>query len=53
MSKKKRYKKLWVYLREQLTKQENTAKEYSSEREALHKMLTLMAEMEAAEFLED
>lgn len=45
--------KLWVLLREQLTKQENTAKEYSSERETLHKVLTLMAEMEAAEFLED
>ena len=47
------YHKLWILLREQLTKRENEADEYTNERECVHNTLTLMAEMEAAEFLED
>lgn len=48
-----KYHKLWILLREQLTKQENAAEDYSAEREDIHKILTMMAEMEAAQFLED
>lgn len=48
-----KYHKLWILLRERLTKQENESQAYSSERDTIHDALTLMAEMEAAEFLED
>lgn len=47
------YRKLWILLRERLTRQENESKEFSSERDTIHNVLTLMAEMEAAQFLED
>ncbi|WP_320990718.1 trigger factor [Hungatella sp.] len=47
------YRKLWILLREQLTKQENETDKYTDEREYVHNTLTRMAEMEAAEFLED
>lgn len=47
------YHKLWILLREQLTKQENEADKYTDEREYVHDTLTRMTEMEAAEFLED
>jgi hypothetical protein len=47
------YRKLWILLREQLTKQENETDKYTDEREYVHDTLTLMAGMEAAEFLED
>lgn len=47
------YRKLWILLRDRLTRQENESKEFSSERDIIHNTLTLMAEMEAAEFLED
>lgn len=52
---KVRYHRLWVSLREQLTNQENSksGETYSSKSDMLHEVLTLMAEMEAAEFLED
>lgn len=48
-----KYHKLWILLREHLTQQENNTEKYSAEREDTHNTLTLMAEMEAAEFLED
>lgn len=51
--KKKKYKKMWVLLREQMTRQEIDAVEYSTKKETLHDVLVLMADMEAAEFLED
>ena len=47
------YRKLWILLREQLTKQENKTDKYTDEREYVHDTLTRMTEMEAAEFLED
>lgn len=47
------YHKLWILLRERLTRQENGEGKYTDEREYVHNTLTLMAEMEAAEFLED
>lgn len=49
------YRKLWICLREQLTDQENSkgGEVYSSKSDVLHEVLTLMAKMEAAQFLED
>lgn len=47
------YHKLWILLREQLTKKENNAERYSVEHDDIHSILILMAEMEAAQFLED
>lgn len=55
MKKKKHYHRLWVCLREQMTDQENSKGDemYSSKSDVLHEVLTLMAKMEAAQFLED
>ena len=47
------YRKLWILLREQLTRQENESEKYSIERDVIHNVLTRMSEMDAAEFLED
>lgn len=47
------YRRLWILLREKLTGQANKAEEFSTKRQTLHEILTLMAEMEACEFLED
>ena len=55
MKKKKHYHRLWICLREQLTDQENgkVGEIYPSKSDVLHEVLTLMAKMEAAQFLED
>ena len=45
------YRKLWILLREKLTHYENGERVLHSD--AYHDILTEMAEMEAAEFLED
>ena len=47
------YRKLWILLREQLTRQENESEKYSIERDVIHNVVTRMSEMDAAEFLED
>lgn len=47
------YRRLWILLRERVTKKENEAESFSAAKEEVHKILTMMAEMEAAEFLED
>lgn len=48
----KRYHKLWILLREKLTDFENNEKD-PEDKEVYHFVLTEMAQMEAAEFLED
>ena len=48
----KRYHKQWILLREKLTHKENEAEQYSAEKDIYHEVLVMMAEMEAAEFLE-
>ena len=48
----KRYRKQWSLLREKLTRKENEAERYSSEKDVYHDVLVMMAEMEAAEYLE-
>lgn len=50
---KKKYRRLWVQLREQLTHKENEEQDYSTAQKVLHEILTTMAEMEADEFLEE
>jgi len=47
----KKYRKLWILLREKLTDYENN--ENDPEDIVYHFVLTEMAQMEAAEFLED
>lgn len=47
------YRRLWILFRERLTENENKAEPYSSRKEELHNTLTMMAKMEACEFLED
>ena len=46
------YRRLWILLREKLTRYENKD-EHVLEKETYHAILTEMAFMEAAEFLED
>lgn len=46
------YHKLWILLREKLTTMENSDMSLISEKETCHHILTVMAELEAAEFLE-
>ena len=48
----KKYHKLWILLREILTRKEDQADAYSEACLQTHETLTLMAELEAAEFLE-
>ncbi len=48
----KKYRKLWILLREKLTDHENKEKD-TEDKEVYHFVLTKMAQMEAAEFLED
>ncbi|WP_333647978.1 hypothetical protein [Lacrimispora sp.] len=48
----KKYHKLWILLREKLTDYENDETD-SEESAVYHFILTEMAQMEAAEFLED
>ena len=47
-----KYRKLWILLREKLTDYENN-EEDPEDKEVYHFVLTEMAQMEAAEFLED
>ncbi len=49
------YRRLWILLRQRLTCQENGpgSEKYMAKANALHEALIWMAEMEAAEFLED
>lgn len=48
----KKYRKLWILLREKLTQIENNACD-PDDKEVYHIVLTEMAQMEAGEFLED
>lgn len=48
----KKYRKLWILLREKLTQFENNECD-PDDKEVYHVVLTEMAQMEAAEFLED
>jgi len=48
----KKYRKLWILLREMLTDCENIEKDLE-DKDVYHFVLTEMAQMEAAEFLED
>ena len=47
-----KYHKLWVLLRDKLTRYEND-KEMSLDREVYHSILSEMSYLEAAEFLEE
>ena len=48
----KKYRKLWILLREKLTQIENNECD-PDDKEVYHIVLTEMAQMEAGEFLED
>lgn len=48
----KKYRKLWILLREKLTQIENNECD-PDDKEVYHIVLTEMAKMEAGEFLED
>lgn len=48
----KKYRKLWILLRERLTQIENNECD-PDDKEVYHIVLTEMAQMEAGEFLED
>lgn len=49
----KKYHKLWILLREKLTRMENEEATLTIEKEDYHRILTSMAELEASEFLEE
>lgn len=48
-----KYHKLWILLREKLTRMENSEIALTIEKEDYHRILTSMAELEASEFLEE